>query len=640
MGTYLTLYCGSVLVALIVTPFIIRIARLLNYVDAPGVRHVHVKPIPRIGGVAILVSMISVLLCVPLLSNFVWSAFLKIALELSVLLCSSILVFFVGLIGDVKSIRARTSFFTLLGAAVAVCAAGIRIQSVVVTDSLTIEFGWCSWPLTISWIMGITLAVNLSDGLDGLAAGISSIACGVIAIFAVHSGNAVMAALMLALLGSLTGFLFFNFNPAKIFLGDCGGMFLGFIIASSSVLCSAKSPVLVGLALPVLALGIPIFDTLFSILRRFLERRSLFAPDRRHFHHRLIDFGLEQRRAVIVMYLVTLLAAGAGLLMMVTPSGSSMIVFFCTLLFLLLIFNVIGAIPLREVVRSLKEKCTISRQQRKETKSFEKAELHFRRVKTFGQWWQALSQAASEMDLLNMRLPLTDRDGTRHMLTWQGCEQALDSDTAMLRGSIPVQDRRSDSLLALSVTVSADVSSESAARRLALFSRLVDEQPLPDEKVRPELKPESEKLSWISRFFGLCVVVCDTYNEQVHMHINEGDNVRDKYEAGQVGAQGPDAHAHDMTFNQLWNDCHKDVNLSVLANELELVRKKMASQAGDSVEAAVAGGEIAKAEIAAKQDDGPRVMRHLKSAGKWALDFATSVGSSLVAEVIKKSMGM
>ncbi|MGB2862610.1 MAG: hypothetical protein WBC05_04720 [Sedimentisphaerales bacterium] len=161
------------------------------------------------------------------------------------------------------------------------------------------------------------------------------------------------------------------------------------------------------------------------------------------------------------------------------------------------------------------------------------------------------------------------------------------------------------------------------------------EYPVGPEEIQKILKDQADRS-------GFNIMFSKGSNAVIHMHLYQeiGDNMGDTYEAGQVGAQGPHAHAHDMTFNQLWNNCQKDVNLQVLANELELIRKKIASQAGDSAEAAVAGGEIAKAELAAKKDDGPSVMQHLKSAGNWALDFATSVGSSLVAEVIKKSMDM
>ncbi|MBA7700974.1 Undecaprenyl-phosphate alpha-N-acetylglucosaminyl 1-phosphate transferase [subsurface metagenome] len=317
-------------------------------------------------------------------------------------------------------------------------------------------------------------AVNLSDGLDGLAAGISAIACGVIAVFAVHSGNVVMAVLMLALLGSLTGFLFFNFNPAKIFMGDCGSLFLGFTIASSSVLCSMKSSALVGFALPVLALGIPIFDTLFSMLRRFLERRSMFAPDRRHFHHRLIDLGLHQRHVVIVIYAVTLLTAGLGMFMMVTRNINSLVIFLCILLLLLLVFRVVGSVRLRETIEGLRLRYAITNRTKEEIRDFEAAQLHLRRAKTFDEWWRAVSTAAEMMDFLDISLPVANRDGTVTTLTWRKNGSEPDSQKHM-NVNIPVRDRRSGPPLNLKLEVYADGSLESAGRKIALFTRLVEE---------------------------------------------------------------------------------------------------------------------------------------------------------------------
>jgi len=373
MKTYLSVYLGSAILALAITPVVIWLARRLSIVDVPGARHVHTKPTSHIGGVAISLSMMCPTIAVLFLSNVIGDAFQDILPKLIVLLSAAGFIFFVGLIDDIKTkgLRARIKFLAQMAAAIAVCAVGIRIKSVAVTDWLTFDFGWFSWPLTIFWIVGITNAVNLSDGLDGLAAGISAVACGVIAVFAIYSGQVVMAVLMLALLGSLSGFLFFNFNPAKIFLGDCGSLFLGFMIASSSVLSLTKSSALVGLALPVLALGIPIFDTLFSMLRRFLERRSMSAPDRRHFHHRLLDLGLKQRHVVITIYVVTLLSASLGMFMMVTSDANSLIVIFCILLLLLLIFRVVGSVRLQEIIAGLQKKYAVRHQVQEEIKSFE-----------------------------------------------------------------------------------------------------------------------------------------------------------------------------------------------------------------------------------------------------------------------------
>ncbi len=482
MKTYLSVYLGSAFLALVITPIVIWLSRRLNIADVPGARHMHTKPLSHIGGTAIFLSMIPLTVCVLFLSNVIGDAFRTILLKVVVLLSAATFMFFVGLIDDIrtKGLRARIKFLAQLVAAIAVCAVGIRIRSVAVANWLTLDFGWFSWPLTLLWIVGITNAVNLSDGLDGLAAGISAVACGVIAVFAVYIGQPVMAVLMLAMLGSLTGFLFFNFNPARIFMGDCGSMFLGFTIASSSVLCQAKSSTLVGLALPVVALGVPIFDTLFSMLRRFIERRSMFAPDRRHFHHRLIDLGLNQRHVVITIYAVTFFAAGLGMFMMVTRNSSSLLVFLCILLMLLLLFRIVGSIRLRETITGLQEKYALSGQMKEERRNFEAVQLVFRQAETFKQWWQAVSKAADRMGFWTLSLPLTNRDGTRHTLTWRQDGRSFNSDEELLKVNVPIRDRRTGPHLNLKAEVCKNGSLESAGRRIALFTRLIEKHDIVD----------------------------------------------------------------------------------------------------------------------------------------------------------------
>ena len=479
MKTYLFVYLGSLFLALVITPVIIWLARRLKAADHPGVRTVHKKPIPRVGGVAIFVSMICLIVPVLFLHNAIGQSFRSIQLKVITLLCAAAFMFVIGVIDDIKGLRARVKLLAQLAAAITVCAVGIRIESVAVADWLTLDFGWFSWPLTLLWIVGITNAINLSDGLDGLAAGISAVACGVIAIFAVYSGQVVMAVLMLALLGSLSGFLFFNFNPAKIFMGDCGSMFLGFTIASSSVMCATKSSALVGLALPVLVLGIPIFDTLFSMLRRFLERRSMFAPDRSHFHHKLLDLGLKQRHAVIVIYVVTLLAAGLGMFMMVTRNTNSLVIFLCVLLLLLLVFRVVGSVRLRETIAGLKQKYAVTSQMKEEVRSFESLQLLFRRVQTFDDWWSSLCEAAEGMDFAWLSLKSTAADGTECTEVWRAPDiQPKAAD--VLTMTIPVNGQASGSATELEIAVLLNGSLESAGRRTALFSRLLDEHDIAD----------------------------------------------------------------------------------------------------------------------------------------------------------------
>ena len=476
MKTFLFVYFGSAFFAVMITPIVIKLARRIKAIDRPGVRTTHTRPIPRIGGVALFISAMSFIVIILFLNNAIGEAFRNTQLHLITLFCSASLVFLIGLIDDLRGLPARFKFLTELLVASLLCIVGVRITSIAITEQWSLTLGLFGYPLSILWIVGITNAVNLSDGLDGLAAGISAIACGVIAIFAIYSGNVLMAVLMLALLGSLSGFLFFNFNPAKIFMGDCGSLFLGFMIASSSVLCSMKSSALVGLALPVLALGIPIFDTLFSMLRRFLERRSLFASDRRHFHHRLIDLGLKQRHAVITIYVVTFLATGLGLFMMVTRDINSLVIFLCILLLLLLVFHVVGSVRLRETIKGLQRKYAIARQMQQEKKNFDDVELYFRRAVTFSEWWQAVLTAAEVMDFLNLSLPLTNRDGSDHILTWEQERQPSKSNNfEVLKVNIPVRDRRAGLGLNLKIEVCQNGSLESAGRRIALFTRLIEE---------------------------------------------------------------------------------------------------------------------------------------------------------------------
>ncbi len=476
MKTYLFVYLGSAFLALLITPVVIWLARRLNIADVSDVRKVHTRTVSRIGGVAIFLSMICLTIGVLFLSNVIGDAFRDILPQLIVLLCAAGFIFFVGLIDDIKinGLRARIKFLAQIAAAIAVCSAGIRIEKIAVTDWLTLDFGWFSWPLTLLWIVGITNAVNLSDGLDGLAAGISAIACGVIAVFAIYSGQVVMVVLMLALLGSLTGFLFFNFNPAKVFMGDCGSLFLGFTIASASVMCATKSATLVGLALPVLALGVPIFDTFFSMLRRFLERRGMFSPDRRHFHHKLIDMGLKQRHVVIIIYVMTLLSAGLGMFMIVARNISALMIFFCILLLLLLAFHVVGSVRLKDTIAALQQKYAITQQVREEIKSFDSAQLHFRNARTYDQWWAAVCEAAQRMDFAWVSLKTQDKDGTIRTEVWRTTEAQPDISKVIVT-TIPLADNGSGPSQEFEIAVSINGSYESAGHRAKLFGRLIDE---------------------------------------------------------------------------------------------------------------------------------------------------------------------
>jgi UDP-GlcNAc:undecaprenyl-phosphate GlcNAc-1-phosphate transferase len=474
MQTFLCVYLGSALLALIITPIVIKLARRIKAVDRPGIRTVHTRAVPRIGGVTIFLSAMILIVIVLFLNNSIGQAFRNMQLQLISLFCSATFIFLVGLVDDLKGLPAKFKFLAELLAAAVLCFMTVRISSIKITEQLTLQLGLLSYPLTILWIVGITNAVNLSDGLDGLAAGISAIACGVILVFAIYSSNVIMAVIMLALLGSLCGFLFFNFNPAKIFMGDCGSLFLGFTIASSSVLCSMKSSALVGLALPALALGIPIFDTLFSMLRRFLDRRRIFAPDRRHFHHLLIDMGIKQRHVVVAIYLMTLLFTGLGMFMMVTRKSNSLVIFLCIILLLLLLFNAVGSVRLRDTITGLQKKYEIANRCKQEQIKFEDAQLHFRNAHNFDQWWEAACKAAERLDFAWLSLKSEDEDGTIRTEIWRKSDSKSDLSRLVVM-IIPLNNNSDKRTLEFEMAVSVNGSLESAGRRATLFSRLLDE---------------------------------------------------------------------------------------------------------------------------------------------------------------------
>jgi len=474
MKTFLCVYLGSALLAIIITPIVIKLGRRIKAVDRPGVRTVHTRPIPRIGGLAVFLSAMFLIVIVLFLNNSIGKAFRNMQLQLISLFCSATFIFLIGLVDDLKGLPARFKFLAELLAAGSLCFMSVRISSIMITEKWILQLGFLGYPLTILWIVGITNAINLSDGLDGLAAGISAIACGVIVVFAVYSGNVIMAVLMLALLGSLSGFLFFNFNPAKIFMGDCGSLFLGFTIASSSVLCSMKSSALVGIALPALALGIPIFDTLFSMLRRFIGRRRMFAPDRRHFHHMLIDMGIKQRHVVVTIYVMTLLFAGLGMFMMVTRSSNSLVIFLCIILLLLLLFNAVGSVRLRETISGIQKKYEIANRCKQEQMNFEDAQLHFRNAHTFDQWWAAACNAAERLDFAWLSLKSEGRDGTIRTEVWRMPDLKPDLSRLVIM-TIPLANNGDETSHEFEIAISVNGSLESAGNRATLFSRLIDE---------------------------------------------------------------------------------------------------------------------------------------------------------------------
>ncbi|MFC2460553.1 MAG: glycosyltransferase family 4 protein [Selenomonas noxia] len=291
-------------IALILTPAVIAFARQTGALDKPDARKVHVRPIPRIGGIGIYAAFMASIL-VQLIFADVTPEFMT---SLIGLMIGGTIIVAIGIIDDYCDLPAKVKLLGQIFAA-AVLVIGFDVRIDVITDPFGdyIYLEFLAIPATIFWVVGLTNTVNLIDGLDGLAAGVSSIAAVTIFLVAMEEGIPFVAMVTAALAGAAVGFLYYNFNPARIFMGDTGSMFLGFMLAGISVVGAVKSAATIALIVPILALGLPILDTTFAIVRRARNHRPIFKPDKGHLHHRLLAHGFTQKQAVLLMYVVSAL---------------------------------------------------------------------------------------------------------------------------------------------------------------------------------------------------------------------------------------------------------------------------------------------------------------------------------------------
>ena len=278
------------------TPIVKGFAQKVGAIDVPrDGRRVHDHPIPRMGGLAIFLGfLISVVL------------FIDITREVRGILLGAVLIVACGAIDDVISLRAWIKLLVQIAAAVIAVLHGVVIEIFrnpnIFSDNEALILGALAVPVTILWIVGITNSVNLIDGLDGLAVGVSTIASTTMFVVALLVSEGGVAVILAALMGACLGFMPYNLNPAKIFMGDTGSLLLGYVLATVSVVGMFKFYAIVTFVVPILALFLPLFDTLCAIVRRLLRGQSPMHPDRGHLHHRLIDMGLSQKQAVAVLY--------------------------------------------------------------------------------------------------------------------------------------------------------------------------------------------------------------------------------------------------------------------------------------------------------------------------------------------------
>ena len=304
MPIYIWAFVVAMIVALLVTPLVILLAKKTGAMDAPNARKVHKKPIPRIGGLAIYAGFMAAIIFVAI--KFGLNG--EMIKETVGLTFSGSLIVALGLLDDYKNLPAKLKLLgQICAAAVLVLIFNIRIDFVTDPFGDYIYLEWFAIPATMFWLVGLTNTVNLIDGLDGLAAGVAAIASFTILLVALEQNFILVAVMTAALAGAAVGFLKYNFNPAQIFMGDTGSMFLGFMLAGISVTGAVKSVATIALIVPIFALGLPILDTTFAIVRRLRGGVPIFKPDKGHLHHRLLGVGFTQCQAVLLMYVISAL---------------------------------------------------------------------------------------------------------------------------------------------------------------------------------------------------------------------------------------------------------------------------------------------------------------------------------------------
>ena len=319
------------------TPLVRRFAFKIGAIDIPkDNRRMHKKPTPRIGGLAIIFGFTVATLC-----------FAQPSRQLYGTLAGAAIIAVMGVIDDCKNLPAKLKFVIQIMAALVVVFAGdIKIDVFTNPNFLSdnpywVLPEWLSVTLTVIWIVFITNAVNFIDGLDGLAAGVSAIMSISLVFISIRVGEYSIAILGIALMGSCFGFLPFNFNPAKIFMGDTGSTFLGFMLATLSIQGVFKSYAVISFAVPLLILGLPLFDALFAMIRRILRGQSPMTADRGHLHHRLVDMGFSQKQTVFILYAISGVLGITAVLLAESGVLRALLLVICVLI-LLLIGSMLG----------------------------------------------------------------------------------------------------------------------------------------------------------------------------------------------------------------------------------------------------------------------------------------------------------
>ena len=326
----------SFVVAYMMTPPVKTFAEKVGAIDIPkDDRRIHDHPIPRMGGIAIFIGFMASML-----------VFVEMNHPVIGMLVGALIIAVMGAIDDIVTLNAWVKLTFQVLAAIVAIRCGVVVDAIsnpnILSNVTTINVGWLSIPLTLIWIIGCTNAVNLIDGLDGLAVGVSAISSFTMLIVAMFVAEPTVAIILAALTGACVGFMPYNMNPAKIFMGDVGSQLLGFILASASIMGLFKFHAIITFFVPLLALGVPIFDTSFAFIRRIIHKQSPFHADKKHLHHRLLALGLSQKQAVAVLYAITCILGITGVILASSGAGKAILLLLAVILVCTIGFNVLA----------------------------------------------------------------------------------------------------------------------------------------------------------------------------------------------------------------------------------------------------------------------------------------------------------
>ena len=453
MKTCFAAFILALLLSAVVTYFVRAIALRLGLVDQPdNYRKLHDHPIPRLGGIGIFIAFFTPLLALAFLyRNTVSAHLLTRPVEFAGFAGGSAVALALGIADDLRDIRARYKLLLQAVAATVAWFGGLSINVISNPFGSPINLGWLGFPVTVFWFVGCMNAVNLMDGLDGLAAGVCLFVTLTLFIVSVIFHNVLGMLLMASLSGAILGFLFFNFHPASIFLGDSGSMLLGFLVAALSLIGTMrKAETAVALAIPIVALGLPILDTSLSILRRWYRKLPLAAPDRHHIHHMLVSTGLSQRNVVLILYSASVLLGAAALLITLERSRVTILVLGSLALIAFVCVRVLGGVRLEDVLdRFVRDS---ERRQTSNTArvSVEKALQQMRASLSTGGLWEACSNAFKDIGLDYATLQLRRKDGSEgEAMSWynQGHWRTEEKDEGADRWSGQVEVRHGRELL-------------------------------------------------------------------------------------------------------------------------------------------------------------------------------------------------